>query len=183
MSRTINKAYTEKCLDCTLLALTALCNVLFLCEMPRTNYLSVGLIKINEASVMDKGGERVRWERLDVLKHDVRQELTRCISHCGVRVKKQTKKTKHSTESRQKSKNEKMRERDFELCFCFIPLGFVLHVRSCRWSNSYIVCTHFNATLTLKIIVGRFSGSQFSEAVHHDACWHHTAGNSIMLCV
>lgn len=57
MSRTINKACTQKCLDCTLLALTALCNVLFLSEMPMTNYLSAVLIKINEASVMDKGRE------------------------------------------------------------------------------------------------------------------------------
>lgn len=63
MRRTINKAYTQKRLDCTLLALTALCNVLFLSEMPMTNYLSAGLIKINEASVMDKGRERERDEK------------------------------------------------------------------------------------------------------------------------
>lgn len=57
MRRTINKACTQKRLDCTLLALTALCNVLLLSEMPMTNYLSAGLIKINEASVMGKGKE------------------------------------------------------------------------------------------------------------------------------
>lgn len=47
----------QKCLGCTLLALTALCNVLFLSEMSMTNYLLAGLIKINEAAVMDKGRE------------------------------------------------------------------------------------------------------------------------------